>query len=242
MELPTCPACGQSVLDDEVDECPFCGASMSGEPSKTGTKPAPKPAQPSTKKTPVEEKPADKTPSAKPSASVPKPAAKEAEQETDENDPFAVEKVEKSGTGKVIRLNSKPVKGRSHKVICPMCDTAGFTSRKAAGHEVRCPNPDCRLPVFTAPEIKKKEPVEEEVASSAFSPPVLIGSGITAVVVIGGIVWFFFLGNKTSPIPNEPSENEIAELEGNNQLTAENGTEPEGQKQKAGGNGAKRHS
>ncbi len=202
MDLPTCPACGQSVLDDDVDECPFCGASMSGEPSKTGPKPAPEPAQSSTQQTPLENKPAAQTPAEEPSAAAPQSALKQPQPDSDENDPFAVEKVEKSETGKVIRLHSQPVKGRSHKVVCPMCDTEGFTSRKAAGHEVRCPNPDCQLPVFTAPEIKKEEPVEEQAASPAFSPPVLIGSVIAAVVVIGGAVWFFFFGNQTSPAPH----------------------------------------
>ncbi len=30
MDLPTCPACGQSVLDDDAVDCPFCGASLKG--------------------------------------------------------------------------------------------------------------------------------------------------------------------------------------------------------------------
>ncbi|MCC6972369.1 MAG: hypothetical protein IT434_19305, partial [Phycisphaerales bacterium] len=28
MDLPTCPSCGQSVLDDDAEECPFCGGAM----------------------------------------------------------------------------------------------------------------------------------------------------------------------------------------------------------------------
>jgi hypothetical protein len=230
MDLPTCPACGQSVLDDEVEECPFCGASMSGKPSETGTKPAPKPVPSSTGQTPVEQPPAAKTP-----ASVPKPAEKRAEPEADEDDPFAAEKVEKSETGKVIRLNPKPQKGRSHKVICPMCDTEGFTSRKVAGHEVRCPNSECKLPVFTAPEIKKEEPVEEKPASSAFSPPVMIVSVIAAVAVIGGVVWFFFLGDDASPAPGGLSENVIVDGEGDDQPATDDGPDAEDQKQKDDG-------
>ena len=31
MDLPSCPACNQSVLDDDATHCPFCGASMSGD-------------------------------------------------------------------------------------------------------------------------------------------------------------------------------------------------------------------
>jgi tetratricopeptide (TPR) repeat protein len=44
MDLPTCPACGQSVLDDDPQVCPFCGASMSGKPG--GTPPPQAPADP----------------------------------------------------------------------------------------------------------------------------------------------------------------------------------------------------
>ena len=28
MELPSCPSCHQSVLDDEAELCPFCGAPL----------------------------------------------------------------------------------------------------------------------------------------------------------------------------------------------------------------------
>ena len=31
MDLPSCPGCNQSVLDDDATHCPFCGASMSGD-------------------------------------------------------------------------------------------------------------------------------------------------------------------------------------------------------------------
>lgn len=44
MDLPSCPACGQSVLDENPETCPFCGASMSakgGKASESGKKPAP---------------------------------------------------------------------------------------------------------------------------------------------------------------------------------------------------------
>ncbi|REJ79800.1 MAG: hypothetical protein DWQ29_14580, partial [Planctomycetota bacterium] len=33
MDFRTCPACQASVLEDDVDDCPFCGASMTGKPS-----------------------------------------------------------------------------------------------------------------------------------------------------------------------------------------------------------------
>ena len=44
MEFRTCPACQASVLEDDVEDCPFCGASMSGKPAAkpkpTATAPA----------------------------------------------------------------------------------------------------------------------------------------------------------------------------------------------------------
>ena len=40
MDLPSCKACGQSVLDD-VEDCPFCGASMkTGRPGNKAAAPA----------------------------------------------------------------------------------------------------------------------------------------------------------------------------------------------------------
>ena len=53
MELPSCPSCGQSVLDDDAADCPFCGAAMYGS---SGGK---KPAAPQPNKPEKEAKPAD---------------------------------------------------------------------------------------------------------------------------------------------------------------------------------------
>lgn len=45
MDLPSCPSCGQSVLDENPETCPFCGAAMSakGGNSSTAEKKAEKP-------------------------------------------------------------------------------------------------------------------------------------------------------------------------------------------------------
>ena len=40
MDFQICPSCQQSVLEDDVEVCPFCGASMKGPPAKTA-KPTP---------------------------------------------------------------------------------------------------------------------------------------------------------------------------------------------------------
>src|SRR5258708_20177828 len=51
MDLPTCPACKQSVLDDDAVECPFCGAPMKG--GQAAARPSVAPKLPSHKSSPV---------------------------------------------------------------------------------------------------------------------------------------------------------------------------------------------
>lgn len=173
MDLPTCPSCKQSVLDDDVDDCPFCGASMSGKPSATATAP-------------------------KPAASSPKVAEKSNAGESEEqapagNDPFAAVAEKKKPT-KVVPLLPKPRSGRSIAVTCPMCETAGYTSSKAAGRDVKCANPECLVPIFTAPdslEQEKPEEPEPEPQPGAFSPGMLVALGLCAAVGIGFSLWYF---------------------------------------------------
>lgn len=50
--FPTCPACKQSVLDDDVENCPFCGANM-----KTGKGGHPNPGQKTAQKPVAKERP-----------------------------------------------------------------------------------------------------------------------------------------------------------------------------------------
>ncbi|MGV2332681.1 MAG UNVERIFIED_CONTAM: hypothetical protein LVR18_00550 [Planctomycetaceae bacterium] len=42
MSLPTCPSCGQSVLEDDAVDCPFCGAAMDGSRERQKHAPAQK--------------------------------------------------------------------------------------------------------------------------------------------------------------------------------------------------------
>jgi len=178
MDLPTCPSCGQSVIDDDVEDCPFCGESLSGKPSAK-----PKPPQKSA------QKPAAKQADQKGSSpkSQPGKTAKKSSPESD--DPFDVA----TPVGQsVIRLTPKPQKGRLHRVVCPMCDTQGFTGKKAAGKSVKCVNHDCLVPIFTAPEIQVKEP-EPEPESSGMSAGKKFGIGSVLIILIGFGVWFFFM-------------------------------------------------
>lgn len=130
MDLPTCPACGQSVLDDDAQDCPFCGAAMDGS---------------SGSKKPVGSKTAS-------------PAKAPAKKEPDNADPFAIEQAPVSS--KVIPCARKPMKGRMQRVLCPMCETQGFIPKAALGRQVKCANKECLVPVFTAStdDVKKLNP------------------------------------------------------------------------------------
>ena len=157
MSLPTCPSCGQSVLEDNAVDCPFCGAAMDGS---RGAKNTPRPKvgpvvnRPGARKYP--DKPAEtpvSTPSSK-SPEPPRPAARPVsgtrggKPVVDEDDPFGVGSA--AAAANAIQATSKPEKGRLHKVVCPMCEHVGFVPKSAVGKSVRCANEKCMVPVFTA--------------------------------------------------------------------------------------------
>ena len=171
MDLPTCPSCGQSVLDDDAVDCPFCGSSMSAKPGKAAPKPsAPQPTQKKATRRKEESAPAG-----------------------DPDDPFGVSAPVMS---KAVALLPKPAKGKLHRIVCPMCETPGFQSKKAAGREVRCANQDCLVPIFTAPPLEGEEAeeaprVETTVEEKKSGGPLLLYGGVAVVMlVIGGVAWF----------------------------------------------------
>ena len=159
MSLPTCPSCGQSVLEDNPVDCPFCGAAMDGSRGAKNT-PRPKagpvvnrpgarkiPEKPATPAAPVAE-------SATPAPEAPKPAARPAggprgsRPVVDEDDPFGVGM--SSAAAQAIQATAKPEKGRLLKVVCPMCEQVGFVPKNAVGKSVKCANEKCMVPIFTA--------------------------------------------------------------------------------------------
>ena len=134
MDLPKCAACGQSVLDDDVVSCPFCGAAMAGSSgSSTATTAA----------------------SSRPAASGQRTGRKEsAEVPPDDrskavDDPF--DSISAQSAVNVIACAPRKTKSRTHRIVCPMCDTPGYIPRTAAGRQVRCCSSECMVPVFTAP-------------------------------------------------------------------------------------------
>lgn len=186
MDLRFCPACKQSVLDDDAADCPFCGASMSSKPSAGGPK---KPAPSSGGKPAPSKKPKPKP--------KPKPKAKP---EPADDDPFAVDQ---TAALKAIQATPKPVKGRLHKVTCPMCETVGFIPKKAVGRDIRCANKECMVPVFKAqakkpkgdPRVSASMPVEESSAKS----PLLVYGGVAALVIATGIGVLFLVKDNDKP-------------------------------------------
>src|SRR5262249_16223846 len=75
------------------------------------------------------------------------------------------------------------------EVKCPMCETKGFISPKAAGKLVKCCNPECMVPIFTAPVVEKKQ-----VPAPPPKPKSKLPWYIVGVVVVAGIagasIWF----------------------------------------------------
>ncbi|MGZ0163167.1 MAG: hypothetical protein ACKVII_04565 [Planctomycetales bacterium] len=187
MDLPSCPSCGQSVLDEEAEDCPFCGASMSGKPGA-------KPSAPAASSGGAPTKTGSSKKGKAGSSKAEKPAS---------DDPFDVAS---ATTRKAVQLLAKPSKGKLHRIVCPMCETAGFQSKKAAGREVRCANKECLVPIFTAPpdegdeEAKaaaaaaEAEALAAESASNGLSISAYIGIAVVAAAVLGGGAFYFTSG------------------------------------------------
>lgn len=215
--LPTCPACQQSVLDDDAVNCPFCGANM--KTGKGGGKaPAPK----------VVPKPAAKssssaanapTPAATPKAAPSKAAAKNQEQEIDSDDPFGVDAASNS---RALPLAARPAKGKTVRLICPMCETAGFAGPEVAGQEVKCCNDQCAMPIFTAPKgagaaagADPRTPATGMKTGAAppakKASPAMLMAAVSSMLLAGGGLWYFVFnepaGIKPSPAPPQTSNN-----------------------------------
>jgi len=157
MDLPTCPSCGQSVLDDEPVSCPFCGAAMDGSSGPTKDPAPPFPKRKAEKSETDREPDEDK-------ADTPK--RKKARPKKDE-DPFEI--TASPQARRAIACAPKRTKSRPMPVKCPMCDTKGYIPRSAAGKEVKCWNKECMVPLFTAPgpEAARKPTTDSRISDQA---------------------------------------------------------------------------
>lgn len=207
MDLRTCPACSQSVLDDDAEICPFCGAAMDGSSGSTKA-----PASTKSPKAIAREKAEKEAAEAKAKAKT-QPAKA---QKSADDDPFAVAPQQKT---KAIPLRRKPTAKTTYRVVCPMCDTNGFATPAVAGKEVKCPNPQCLMPIFTAPEIKKEAPPPPK--KSLITPLNLALFGILLVAIGGGVFYAFVL--------NEPQKKDEVPpfTPGGNTPIADNNQDPE---------------
>lgn len=182
MDLPTCPSCNQSVLDEDASDCPFCGASLSGSGKpKAQTSVKPPPSRPMAK-------PARKLNQEGASAAS---AQKTAADEEDGHDIIAADQ---EAIKRAFPVSRQRVKGYTYEVVCPMCEAPGYVPKKAAGMDVKCHNPACMVPIFTAPAIEKK--VEEPEPESGLSP--LIYGGVAVAVILLGVGGYFLFSRGSS--------------------------------------------
>ncbi len=185
MDLPTCPSCAASVLDEDAAECPFCGAAMSSSSSAPSGKKTSEVTQPSQKQT----------------------TTRRSKRETvTDDDPFELERQQQLTN--VISLLRKPVKGKMFRVVCPMCDTPGFASSKVVGKEVKCRNPECLAPVFLVPDPdvltrKADEEKDPEAKERRASKLPLISVLVLVTASIGG-AYFYFTRETDSSHLNKP--------------------------------------
>jgi hypothetical protein len=218
MELPSCPSCHQSVLDDEAELCPFCGAPLKkGAAAASKADPAGKasPARPATASRPASPAPSAAPPSrttspTKPAAtqrsgtpssakSSPPQDKKSPEQAARSAADEALEesfKVDSSAGLDVPQASRQRSQNRPYKVRCPMCETIGYVPRSSVGKEVRCANRECMVPVFIAPKPEKKKDEEEAPPKKLTAKNLLMG--LSAVILIAVAVGWF--------IKNQPED------------------------------------
>jgi hypothetical protein len=226
MELPSCPSCHQSVLDDEAELCPFCGAPLKKGPSAAvkaapTQRPAAPPSRPTASSKPT---PPGPSPSRSANANKPAPGARPSNaggaKGSFAQDKLAAEDSARSAAHDALEESFKvdtsagldvPVASRqrsqtrSYKVRCPMCETVGYVPRSAAGKDIRCANRDCMVPVFTAPRPEKK--VEEEVVRPKRLTPKNVVLGLSALGFLAFAAWNVY---RSLPEEKQKKKDEVA--------------------------------
>ena len=166
---------------------------MTGKPAAKPKATAPQPSQ-AAAPTPQQAPAPDSRP--KPPARRPKTVPPESEPAIeDDGDPF---EVDTSAIVKAAPVSRKPAKGRMLRIVCPMCETPGFISPKQAGQEVKCANPKCLVPVFTAPQPEAPAEPEPESSRGLSGTMFLIGGVVLVIGVAAGLYFAFIGGNNSS--------------------------------------------
>lgn len=215
MDFPVCPSCGQSVIDDDAEDCPFCGSSMKAKP---GSKPAPKAAATAGKTSASTPKPTSTT-------AKPGPASKGAKPAAGDDFPFDAEI---PGAKTAIQAMPNSSKGRTLQVVCPMCETVGFVPPTAVGKEVKCANMKCMVPIFKAPAPTVEAPPPPPPKKSNLMKVGIIT--VVAMAAIGGTL-VYLSGQGSNPNPkgaggglSEEAKAALAEMAATNQAAAVNPT------------------
>jgi len=189
MDLPSCPGCNQSVLDDDATHCPFCGASMSGDGTSVPVAAPPIVAAEATEESTAQESTPEDTSQPEPAAPAPKPASSD----SSDKDPFAVDP---NLAHRAIPASAQPTRKRPWRVHCPMCDAPGFLPRQAAGREVKCANPECLVPIFTAPVASGEKPEPDEPTETEKPAAARTATWVGVLLVLAGgtagTAWWFF--------------------------------------------------
>lgn len=207
MDFRTCPACQSSVLEDDVTECPFCGASMSGKPKPKAAapKPAAAPAAPAKPAAAAPAAPVGKAPAGR---SVP-PQRPRTEPAAAAEDPFDVDT---TAVRRAIKLAPRPTKQRTLEVVCPMCETPGYLTPTDSGKDVQCCNPECIVPVFKS----KRVAIKDEAPPPPQRNWVLWGGMGAGAVIVAGVATWLLLGKQPETVgPSRIDPVVIEEKRGN---------------------------
>ena len=196
MDFPICPSCGQSVLDDEPEVCPFCGSSMKAKPGQVKLAPKPPAAKPAAPATPA---------AGKPSAGA-RPAG--ARPSTDDDSPFGVG--ETTQAAPVATASPAPMKGKSYEIRCPMCETVGYVPRAAIGKPVKCANPKCLIPVFEVPPEPEAPPPPPPPKPNRL--PFIAGATVVVLAAGGGAAYFLASQPAANTTIVKPLDEDLKEL------------------------------
>jgi hypothetical protein len=91
------------------------------------------------------------------------------------------------------------------RVVCPMCETPGFIGPQHAGKNVKCCNPECLVPVFSAPKPEApKIEAEPEVARGVSTTMLTVGSVVVVVAIVAAAYFVFLRDGGKKPDTVQP--------------------------------------
>ncbi|MCA9098970.1 MAG: hypothetical protein KDA36_11310, partial [Planctomycetaceae bacterium] len=143
---------------------------------------------------------------------------------------------EKTDVSHAIPVSKSRTPRTPEAVTCPMCDTTGYIPAQAFGRDVKCPNPECLAPIFTAPHKNSTSPAEptreRKKRDSGVPLPLVISISTLVGIVALGVSWFIYVRKPVTPKPvatSNRSSRPIDQTSATSQTeqTQEQATEPE---------------